>query len=72
LTEDDAAERLHWALRYADWTEEDWKRVIWSYECSVEKSKDLPTVWVFCTAYEKWDKECIQSYEKEGEVKRMV
>ena len=53
LTKDHAAERLHWALRYADWTEEDWKRVIWSDECSVEKSKDPRTVWGFRTAYEK-------------------
>jgi len=53
LTEDHAAERLRWALRYADWTEEDWKSVIWSDECSVKKSKDPRTVWVFRTAYEK-------------------
>ena len=72
MTEDDAAERLGWALHYADWTEEDWKRVIWSDECSVEKSKDSLTVWVFHTAYEKCDKERIQTYEKGGEVKLMV
>jgi len=72
LTEDHAVERLHWALRYADWTEEDWRWVIWSDECSVEKSKNPRRVWVFRTAYEKWDKECIQTYEKGGEVKMMV
>ena len=53
-------------------TEEDWKRVIWSDEYSVEKSKDPRTVWVFRTAYEKRDKECIKTYEKGGEVKLMV
>jgi len=53
LTEDHAAEHLRWALCYAYWTEEDWKQVIWSDECSVEKSKDPRTVWVFRTAYEK-------------------
>lgn len=72
LTEDLAPGRLRWALCYADWTEEDWKRVIWSDECSVEKSKDPRIVWVFRTPFEKWDKECIQTYEKGGEVKLMV
>jgi len=72
LTEDQAASRLHWALHNADWTEEDWKRVIWSDEYSVEKSKDPRTVWVFCTPYEKWDKEYIQTYEKGPGVKLMV
>ena len=29
------AARLRWARRYQNWTVEDWKRVIWSDECSI-------------------------------------
>ena len=29
------AERLEWAKKYKDWTVEDWKHVIWSYESSI-------------------------------------
>src|SRR5205807_2709617 len=72
LTEDQAAACLHWAIRYADWTEEEWKRMVWSDECSVEKSKDPCTVWGFWTPYEKWEKDCIQTYEKGPGVKLMV
>ena len=64
LTEEQAAARLGWALHYADWTEYDWKQVVWSDECMVEGSKDLCTIWVFHTPYEKWEKECIQTYKK--------
>jgi len=67
--EDHAAEHLRWALRYADWTEEDWKWVIWSNECSVEKSKNIYTVWIFYIWFEKCNKECIQMYKKGKEVK---
>ena len=35
LRPENVTERLKWALRYKDWTIEDWKRVIWSDESSI-------------------------------------
>jgi hypothetical protein len=49
-----------------------WKKVIWSDECSVEKSKDPRQIWVFRTPEEKWIKDCINEQIKSGEVKLMV
>jgi hypothetical protein len=72
LTKNRAAKRLAWAMTHADWTEEDFKSVLWSDECSVEKSKDPRTDWVFRTPYEKWDIDCVQTYEKGPGVKLMV
>jgi hypothetical protein len=37
LTADHAKARLRWALAHKDWTVEDFRRVIYSDECSVEK-----------------------------------
>ena len=36
LEQKHAAARLEWALKYKDWTETDWERVIWSDECKIE------------------------------------
>ncbi len=36
LTSDQMKERLKWCLDYKDWTLEDWKKVIWSDETSVQ------------------------------------
>ena len=35
LRPENVAARLEWALRYKDWTVEDWKKVIWSDESSI-------------------------------------
>ncbi|KDQ19122.1 hypothetical protein BOTBODRAFT_484406 [Botryobasidium botryosum FD-172 SS1] len=45
LTPIDARRRLAWAREHANWKDEDWQGVIWSDECSVEKSKDPRSHW---------------------------
>ena len=40
LTEEHARKRLQWAERVKDWTAEDWAKVGWSDEWSIEKDKD--------------------------------
>ena len=35
LRDENVIKRLEWAIRYKDWTVEDWKRVIWSDESSI-------------------------------------
>ncbi|RPA94469.1 hypothetical protein L873DRAFT_1701156, partial [Choiromyces venosus 120613-1] len=47
------------ATVHKDWTVEDFEGVIWSDECSVEKSKDLKQQWVFREPGEKWLADCI-------------
>ena len=54
------------------YTVEDWERVIWNDECSVEKSKNPHDIWVFRTPYEKWEKDCINGVRKGPDVKLMV
>ena len=41
-----ASARLAWALEQKDWTVEQWRKYIWSDECSVECSKGAGAKWV--------------------------
>jgi transposase len=72
LTAERAAKRLQWALERKDWTVEEFEGVIWSDECSVEKSDDARQVWVFRTPTEKWKTECIAPKKKGKGVSLMV
>ena len=58
LTPEQAAKRLKWAKERENWTAEEFEGVIWSDECSLEKSDDAYQVWVFRSS-EKWKTECI-------------
>lgn len=42
-----AQRRLEWAHKYAHFTPEDWKRVLWSNECSVERGKGARLIWTW-------------------------
>ena len=51
---------------------EDFEGVIWSDECSVEKSKDQRQQWVFGEPSEKWLADCIHLKEKDKGISLMV
>ena len=44
LTPERAAKRLKWAKEHESWTAEEFEGVIWSDECSLEKSDDAHQV----------------------------
>ena len=67
-----AIQRLAWAKKHKEWTKEDWKGIIFSDECSVEKSKNPKGIWVFRTPAEKWEKDCIHGVTKGPGIKLMV
>ena len=64
--------RLQWAQAHRDWTAEDFERVIWSDECSVEKSKDPKLQWVFREPGEQWLADCVHPKEKDKGISLMV
>ena len=72
LTEEHARKRLQWAEKVKDWTAEDWAKVGWSDECSVEKDKDPRQVWVFRTPEEKWLPETVKPKKTGRSVSLMV
>ena len=64
--------RLRWAIAHRDWTAEKFEEIIWSDECSVEKSKDPRQIWVFRESGEKWLAKCVYPKEKNKGVSLMV
>ena len=67
-----AGKRLEWALTHKDWTYEDWIKVIWSDECSVERGSGKQRKWVFCLPQEKWNKNIIHEAKKGQDISVMV
>jgi hypothetical protein len=59
LTEEHAATRLAWAREHVDWTPEQWNKVVWSDECTIEKTCGQAQKWKFRTPQEKWHKDCV-------------
>jgi len=49
LKTEHAKSRLQWAPAHKDWTEEDFERVIYSDECSVEQQPAGQQRWIFST-----------------------
>jgi hypothetical protein len=47
LEAEHAAARYAWAIRYRHFTKEDWQRVVWSDECSIERGKGRQVRWSF-------------------------
>ena len=72
LTPEVAKKRLDWCLLRREWNFEQWSKIIWSDECSVEKGPGKQRQWVFRFPDEKWKKPMIQPYGKGKEVKVMV
>ena len=72
LTEEQAKRRFEWAQEHRNWTLDDWKKVIWSDECSVERGSGKQRVWCFRTAAQKWDKNMIEPVKTSQETKVMV
>lgn len=64
LNEHQAATRLEWALQHRHWTTEDWGKVLWSDECSVEQSSGVRQEWVYQPLAEKWKPLGIQTKNK--------
>jgi hypothetical protein len=47
LTEENAVKRPQWVSRYQHFTPEDWARVLWSDECTVERGIGVRREWTF-------------------------
>jgi transposase len=72
LTEEHAKKRLEWAKTFKDWTAEDWAKVAWSDECSIEKDKDPRKAWVFRTSEEKYLPEAVKPKKTGRSISLMV
>jgi hypothetical protein len=72
LTEAHAQARLSWCQIRKDWTTEEWKSIIFSDECSVERGAGAQRVWVWRTPSQKWDKDMIQPVKTGKDISIMI
>ena len=72
LTPKVAGKRYAWALAHEHWSFEEWTKIIWSDECSVERGTGRRREWCFRTPSQKWDKNMIQPYKKGHDFSIMV
>jgi transposase len=72
LTEEIAIERLKWAHNHLHWGPQQWRQVIWSDKCSVEKGAGKETEWVFRTPQQKYYPWAIQEYNKSKGIRFMI
>lgn len=72
LTPDVVYKRYQWAKEHINWTEEQWSKIIFSDECSLERGSGGARVWAFRTPAQKWDKEMIEPYKKGKDIRIMI
>lgn len=53
LTPERAKKRLAWAKEHQHWTADDFQKILWSDECSIEKSATSTQTWVWRLPFEK-------------------
>jgi hypothetical protein len=64
LTPQVMKQRLECAEFHRNWTLEDWRSVIWSDECSVERGFGKQRKWVFRRPSDKWRQDLIDGRKK--------
>ncbi|KAJ9196306.1 hypothetical protein DTO164E3_6362 [Paecilomyces variotii] len=74
LKPEHAKKRYEWAKAHKNWGWDEWSRIIWSDECSIEIGKGKQNLWVFHLNQlgEKWKKEYIQPYKKGKGISIMI
>jgi len=72
LTPKNAAIRLEWGRKHQHWTVEQWSKVRFSDECSVELGAEKGIQWVFGYAGEQWDPDKIKALPRGKGLRVMV
>ena len=67
-----AAKRLAFAKKFVLLSKEEWAKIIWSDECSIERGSGKDRSWVFRLPHQKWDKEMVDTYKKGKDISVMV
>lgn len=71
LKPEHAAKRLAWAQRYENWDPDDWKRVKWSDECTVERGHGRGALYTFIRPSEQIRERDIYSIPLHKQVRQM-
>ena len=66
-----AEKRLQWAQEYAHYTPSDWRSVIWTDECSVERGAGVQPIWTWNTPTEQLQKSDVHAVRTGKGIKKM-
>ena len=72
LTAEHAQRRLAFAQKHRDWSTEEWKSIIFSDECSIERGAGKRRPWVFRMPGQKYDKDKIDPKSKGKDISIIV
>lgn len=72
LTERHAILRLEWCLRYQNWTTDDWNKVVFSDESTIQRGKGGRREYCLRSHEQKWDLDCLQTSTKLGGITCMI
>ena len=72
LRKKNVIKRLEWAMKYKDWTIEDWKYIIWSDESSIWIGVNPRYQWVIHPPNERLNRKYVKKTFKSAQVKVMV
>lgn len=72
LEESHAQKRLEWARSYEHFTPDDWTRVRWSDECTVERGAGIQPTWTFLRPREQLLEHDVQTRRTGKAVKQML
>jgi len=72
LTKDQAKARLKWAEERKDWTFDDFKKVIFTDECSLERGSGKRPVWIWCYKHQRLSPGFVQTYDKGKNLSIMI
>ena len=72
LSKDHAKARLAWCEDRKSWTSEDWAKVIFTDECSLERGSGKRPTWIWCYKGHRLDKDKVAMYEKGKDISIMI
>jgi len=72
LSKDQVKARLAWAEERKDWTFDDFAKVIFTDECSVERGSGKRPKWIWCYKHQRLDTGFVQTYGKGTNLSIMI
>jgi DDE superfamily endonuclease len=72
LTPEVVKKRLQFCKKYEHWSYEEWSKIIFSDECSLDRGVGARRTWVFRTPHEKWNQEMIMPYKKGKDISVII
>ena len=72
LSKDHAKARLAWAEVRKNWTLDDWAKVIFTDECSIERGSGKRPKWIWCYKQQRLDPAYVATYNKGKDLSIMI